>query len=69
MGPRPYQCGLPSLMVTGEKQRWPTTRPACSATSDRLSAPAWRKAHDQLFVVIGMGGIEERATVSASMAS
>ena len=60
MGPRPYQCGLPSLMVTGEKQRWLTT-PACSATSDRLSAQPGQGAHDQPFVVvIGMGALGER---------
>jgi hypothetical protein len=55
-------------MVTGEKQRWPTTRPACSATSDRRPGLA-QVTHDQLFVVIGMGALRNAATVSASMAS
>ena len=43
-GPRPYQFGLPSETVTGEKATCPTTRPSSSATSDTVSALAARSS-------------------------
>jgi hypothetical protein len=43
-GPRPYQFGVPSEMVTGEKAICPITRPSISATSDTVRALAARSA-------------------------
>ncbi len=43
-GPSPYQSGVPSDIVTGEKPICPTTRPSSFATSDTVRAPAVRSA-------------------------
>ncbi len=43
-GPSPYQLGVPSEMVTGEKAICPITRPSISATRDTARAPAARSA-------------------------
>lgn len=44
MGPMPYQPGLPSEMVTGEKAACPTTLSPATATSEMVSAFASRNA-------------------------
>ena len=57
MGPRPYQCGLPDRREAEVADHPPRLlRHQRQAECPGLA----QGAHDQLFVVIGMGGIEER---------